>query len=660
MSIVAIQSPGEVQEQIDATKAERDGNQAATGQSDVVNALASHVRKCWEIAKYDRQVVNGRLLNCLRRRTGEYDADKLAAIRQMGGSDIYMMITAAKCRNAKAWLADLFAPAGDRPFSLEPTPIADLPPDIMQKMVSAAVQAANEMNIPMELVQQELLKHRDRLMGELQKDAEERGERMADAIEDLLVEGEWREAFNEFLDDLVTYPAAILKGLEFRRTKTLKWVDHNGTFHPEAGHKIIGKVRRVSPFRAYPSPSTGNSMSGHWFIEHHTLTRQDLSDMRTAPGYNAEGIAQAVLQHGQGGLKEWIWSEQERARLENRTNIYNTEDIDALEYTGSLRGQTLLDFGMNPKEIPDPLEEYSVSVMVVGHHVIRALVNPDPAGKNDYFKANWQTVPGSFWGEAPPELLAHTQDTCNAASRALVNNMGHASGPMGVIEMDRLAAGEDPDAVYPWRMWKSNSANQGSSPGVSFFQASSNAAELMAVYEKFSTYGDEIMGMPAYTAGSDAGAGAAKTASGLSMLMNAASKTVKDVVRNIDIYVIEPLVEKCYNHLMLTHPDPMIKGDLIPKARGSEALVHKEQAQLRQQELLGITANDIDLSIIGKNGRRAMLEEVLKTGNLPVDRILPSEEEMNENDAQQQQAAEQQPQQQPTQQPAASQQPAQR
>lgn len=649
--MLGVKTPGQVTDNIrkdseDSLAAER----AITAQSTVVDNLAGHVRSAWGTVKFDRSRIDARLLDCLRRRRGEYSATKLAEIKSMGGSEIYMMIVAGKCRSAKAWLSDLFSPAGDRPFTMGPTPIPDLPDSMKMALVQEAIQVAQEKGVPPELVKQVLAQHKDRLMAELQLRAEERAENMAVAIEDLLLEGGWRDAFDEFLEDLVTYPAAIIKGLEFRRVKTLKWVNQNGEFTPAAGHKISPRVRRVSPFRAYPSPAAGSNIEDHWFIEHHTLNRADLAAMRTAPGYNSEAIAQALIHYSAGGLKEWLWSDTERAELEDRSSILaRTEEIDALEYNGSIRGQMLIDWGMDSAEIPDPQEEYSVSIMIVGNYVIRALINPDPAGKSDYHKACWQPVPGSFWGTALPESMADCEDTCNATARALINNMAMSSGPMVWVEVERLAAGQNANSIHPWKVFHAAPDVGASStrPGIQFFQPQSNASELMAVYERFNRYADDISGMPSYAHGSDAGAGAAKTASGLDQLMNAASKSIKQVVRNVDIYVIERLIAKCYNHLMLHSDDPEIKGDLIPKARGSESLVHKEQAQIRQQQLLQSTANPADLALIGEDGRREMLAEVLKTGSLPVDKILPTNEERKAAQAQMAQQQAQVPQQAP-------------
>lgn len=642
--VLQVQTPEQVTAQIDAEKEARlEAMKAAYKSNPVTDELASHVRSMWEIAKFNRMELNNRLQDCQRRRAGEYEETKLQAIREQGGSEIYMQITSAKCRAAKAWLSDLFSPSGDRPWRLQPTPIPELPPAIEQQLVMQAVQGAMELGVPMEQVQAMVMKHRDRLIDELKVEAEERAERMSEKIEDLMVESGYREAFDEFLDDLVTYPFAVMKGIEFRRTKKLQWLaGEDGSFQPAMGQEIIPMVRRVSPFRCYPSPATGAKIDDHWVIEHHSFTRQDLVNMRGAPGYNSEAIAHVLNHYGLGGLREWIWDDEERDNLAGRfSSSADKELIDALEFSGRLSGRQLLDWGMTGQI--DEFEEYPVSVMVVHDYVIRALLNPDPAGKPDYHKACWSNVPGNFAGIALPESLADCQDTCNAAARSLINNMGMSSGPQVWVETDRLAAGEDISVMHPWKIWQTTTgAGAGSGNGIGFFQPASNASELMTIYERFSRYADDISGLPAYAYGSDQAAGAGKTASGLSMLMNAASKTIKHVVRNVDIYVIEPVVEKFYNFVMLTSDDEMLKGDCVPHARGSEALIHKESATMRQQELLAMTANPIDMQIIGLDGRREQLREVFKSGDIPVDRIIPTKEEMQQRAEEMAAAAQQQ------------------
>ncbi|MER2490329.1 portal protein [Catenovulum sediminis] len=601
--------------------------------------LANHVRQCWEVAKSAKLDVTTRLTDCLYRKKGEYPPEHLEKIRKAGVSDIYMKITGNKIRSAKAWLSDLFSPTGERPFTLKPTPIPELPPNLKESLVNTAIQSAiNDYGIPEqhipEFLQSEdvgklLDAHEDRLIQELEEMAENRAEKASEYIEDMLIEGDWRTQFDMFLDDLVTFPSAIIKAPILRYKKKLKWIETPEGYKPQMVKQIVREVKRVSPYDFYPSPNSTGIDNG-WHIEHIRFTPSELANLRGVKGYNTLGIANALIQHRVSGLKEWAFNEGERERLEGRRKALtsNNETIDGIEFTGKLQGKMLIEHGLPEDVIDDPVEEYPVSVVLVGNHIIRAMLNPNPTGRPGYYKASWDIVPGSFWGVALPEIMSDTQDACNISARSLMNNMSMASGPQVSVDVAARPASESITKIVPWKVWRYD-GNKSKNAGVDFFMPEMKANELMSVYERFVRYADEITGLPSYAFGSDQGAGAAKTASGLSMLMNASSKTIKSVVRNVDIGVIEPLIESMYITLML---DPEVpedaKGDVRCKARGSDSLVHKESLMMRQQELLTITNNPVDMQIIGMEGRREQLKEVYKTGSIPSERIIPSQEEL--------------------------------
>ena len=82
----------------------------------------------------------------------------------------------------------------------------------------------------------------------------------------------------------------------------------------------------------------------------------------------------------------------------------------------------------------------------------------------------------------------------------------------------------------------------------------------MAIIEKFYQFADDFSLVPRYMAGSDKVGGAGRTASGLSMLMDAANKGLKGVVANVDHAVLSPMLRKLYNHNMMYDPDDTIKA----------------------------------------------------------------------------------------------------
>lgn len=610
-------------------------------QSPIVDNLATYVRQCWEVAKQHKLPVAHRLTDCLRRRKGEYSAEKLGKIQQTGGSDIYMGITGTKCRAAKAWLSDLYNQTGDKPFSIDPTPISDLPPEIKENLIMQAMQGAMQLGVPEEVAFQLMKKHESRLQNELKEEAEQRMERMEDHIEDIFVEGNWRREFDEFLDDLVTYPTAVMSGINYKNKSKVKWVDVGGEYQPKKEVVLSREFERVSPFDAYPSPTTVD-LGDSWFCQHIRYTPHDLANLRGVKGYKSEAIYQVLMDYRIHGHREWLFETGERDRLEGRQEAINGnyDLIDGVKFCGHVQGKQLVEWGMNPQTITDLAAEYSVSVIVVGNHTIRALINPDPSGRMQYYAASWINVPNSFWGLALPESISDIQDAANATARSLLNNMAIASAPQVSVDVSKLPVGSKITQMHPWKIWQYDSTRSGTQgAGVNFFMPETKANELLMVYERFERYADEKSGVPAYSYGSDGGAGAAKTSSGLSMLMNASSKTIKDVVRNIDINVIEPCVAAVYNSLMLDPDVPAeAKGDAQVKARGSDTLIHKESAAMRHQELLMASNNPTDIQIMGMDGRRELWHQVLKTTELPIDKILPTQEEMQ----QQQMAAMQQ------------------
>ena len=605
----------------------------------IESSLGAHIRRSWEEAKMAKQEVEYRLLNCLRRRKGEYDPSKLAAIKAEGGSAIYMMLTTTKCRAGGALLRDVLMNVMDQPWGLDPTPLADLPPEfvqpVFQQFMQQAMQQAEqsgEQPDPKKLMEA-AEKHIRQAVQEKAKDAAERHEEL---INDQMAEGEWDDAFDGFIDDFVTFPAGFIRGHNLRRVSTLGWMEG---WQAVKMQEIKPQWYRVSPFDMYPSADATTVDDGAYIIERARFTRAHLNKLIGVPSYNTESIREVLSEHGQSGLRDWLWSDGERAELEGRGHEWLTrgQTIDALIYCGGAQGTTLLQWGVDPEEVEDPLMEYEVEATLIGRHVIRVKFNRDPLERRPYHKASFQPVPGSFWGQAIPELMADIQDVCNATARGLVNNLAIASGPQVEVYEERLDPSEDPTDMYPWKVWRTkDSSVTGNNPAVRFFQPSSNAAELMAVYDKFEIRADDATNIPRYSYGNEKVGGAGNTASGLSMLMESANKGIKDAIRHIDRGVIRRVIEALWLHNMQYSEDQSIKGDVSVIPRGSSAMLIREQTHNMRAQFLQMTNNPTDLAIIGQEGRRKLLESVARKMDLPG--TIPTEDEMEQNTAAQNEA----------------------
>jgi hypothetical protein len=205
--------------------------------------------------------------------------------------------------------------------------------------------------------------------------------------------------------------------------------------------------------------------------------------------------------------------------------------------------------------------------------------------------------------------------------------MGISSGPQVEVNLERIPPNEDITQLHPWKIWQVTNDPMGSSaPAVRFTQPDDNASTLMSVYEKFSSLADDHSGIPSYVSGDLNVHGAGRTASGLSMLMGSAGKGIRQVVMHIDNDVIKQIVHRQFVYNMRYDPDESIKGDVEIIARGAINLAVKETVNVRRIEFLNATANEIDMEIVGKEGRAAILREVAKGLQMPVDDIIPSRE----------------------------------
>ena len=665
-----------------------------TGDAQVESALAGHVRLAWARNKLGKQRIDIKLLSDLRARRGVYSAAQIAQMQANNGgmNIVWHPLTEVKCRAASAWIREIVLPVGEQPWGVDPTPIPDLPMPIKKSIVAKALKQAQDVMVqaaqaaqaaqqpqapqgpsgppgappgpaqPPQAPQMPQLpdgvgppaeaimspqEFRDLVaaLGEkLREDAEniyrklaeKRAKRMERQIADRLAQGCYAEAMDAFVEDFVTYPAAILKGPIYTRHKTLKW---GAGFKPVVSNDAQQTWERVSPFDIYPAPASKSPQDGD-FIERIRFRREELFDLKGLPNYQDDQIDSALRDYTNGHLEGWLWTESERQRLEQETLFMFLSPpgvIDAINYWGSVPGWKLMSWGVKGKL--EETREYECNVLLCGRYVLYAAMNPDPLSQRPYRKACYDEIPGAFWGRSIPDLASTPQQMCNAIACALADNLAIASGPMAWVHADRFADGEQSMEMFPWKLWQLKSdPTQGVNPGIGFFQPNDNSEKLMNTLDKWEIRADDATGIPRYTYGNERAGGSADTATGLSMLMNNAAKGLRRAIGNIDANVIAPTIGDTFTNEMLYNPDESIKGDNIVVPRGAAAILVRESAQQRRIQFLTMTANPIDSQIITAKYRAALLRETAASMELPVDDVVPSDEALDAAQQAQQQA----------------------
>lgn len=599
----------------------------------ITTQLASHIRNRLQEMRNFRNTegISERLVDSLRVYRGQYDAQKLSEIRKFGGSEVFARVTGTKCRAATALLRDVFL-GGERPWEVAPTPRPNIPDDVdsaIEQLIAIEVMTLLQAGQPPDEMQINTRRMQLTQQAEkaAKKQAREEAVRATEKIDDMLREGGFYEAFAEFLIDLPIFPYACIKGPEVRRVSQLRWVDGK----PQLQQIPRMFWRRVSPFDLYFSPGAAIPDEAE-FVERIRLTRGDLLSVKGLPGYRDDQIDQVLERFAETGFREW-WdvTDSERARLEDRERWPRTQSalIDTAEFHGSVQGSTLLDWGMSPDDIPDPLQEYKITAWMIDRFVIKAQINPNPRQRTPYYLSSYEKVPGALVGEGLPDILDDIQQVSNATLRSLVNNLSISSGPQVVVNDMVLAAGETDD-LYPWKRWhvKYDPMVSAGRP-VDFFQPNSNADVLLAVFEKFSQLADDISSIPRYMMGNERVGGAGRTASGLAMLMGNAAKTMQNVAATIDRDIMNPLLTDLFDMVMLTNPT-MFRGDEQIVVKGVNYAQKREQDRMRQLEFLQLTANPVDMTIIGPAGRANILRSVANNLGLDHERVVPSDSEVQQ------------------------------
>ncbi len=608
--------------------------------------LGKHVRNEWERMRRHRTGAAGwddRLMEALRAFKGEYSATKLAEIKKFGGSEVYARIIAMKCRGASSLLRDIYL-TPDRPWAIDPPADPDVPNEITQRIMSliqSEVQgmAAQGVQVPPSAIRDRMAQLMDAARSAEKKQARMRAKTSSERVDEILETGGFYRALAEFLVDLPLFPFACIKGPVVKVVPTVVW--ENGSPVSKSVPRLYWQ--RVSPFDLWWTPGVSN-IEDAATVERTRITRADLNDLLDLPGYNHDAVRAVLEAYGQSGYTESMGAtDSERAQYENRESPSTNASgmIDCLEFNGNVQGKMLLDYGMDPSIIKDPLRDYMVQLYMVGRYVLKVQFSPSPRKRHPYFITSFEKVPGTPVGNALPDILADIQEVANATLRSLVNNMSVASGPQVVVRDDMVTPGADGDSLYPWKRWHVQSdmgmSGQTLKP-VDFFQPNSNAAELLTVYTKFGEIADELSAIPRHMSGANPGGGAGRTASGLAMLMGNASKILQTVAANIDMDVIFPALMSLYDMVMLTDTSGVFNGDENIRVMGVNVALQRETQRQRQLEFLQITANPLDAQIIGIPGRAKVLRSVSNEIGLDGDGVVPPDDQLGASIQQTQQS----------------------
>ena len=376
--------------------------------------------------------------------------------------------------------------------------------------------------------------------------------------------------------------------------------------------KTVPQTSSVSIWNFYPDPDAANMDEAEYIIERHKMSRTQIRALKRRPFFRKNAIDTAVNM-GESYTKEW-WEQA----MEDDSNEAKAERYEVLEFWGNVDTEVLEGHDVDiPSDLKD-LDQVSVNIWICNGQVLRLVMNPFTPTLIPYYAVPYEVSPYSLFGIGIAENMDDTQTLMNGFMRMAVDNAA-LSGNM-IIEVDEtnLTPGQDL-SVYPGKVFR----RQGGAPGQAIFGTKfpNVSNENMQMFDKARVLSDESTGFPSFAHGQTGVSGVGRTASGISMLMSAANGSIRNVVKNVDDYLLGPLAKAFFNFNMQFDYDEDIKGDLDVKARGTESLMANEVRSQRLMQFLQVVQNPV-LAPFAKMDY--IIREIAKSMELDPDKLVNS------------------------------------
>tara|TARA_B100001094_G_scaffold150875_1_gene146074 strand:- start:299 stop:2470 length:2172 start_codon:yes stop_codon:yes gene_type:complete len=435
---------------------------------------------------------------------------------------------------------------------------------------------------------------------------------MQKKIHDQLEESNANKHLRSTAFEMALFGTGVMKG-PFAVDKEYPNWDEEGQYSPV--FKTVPQVSHVSVWNFFPDPDANNMDEAQYVIERHKLSRTQLRALKKRPHFRSQVIDDAIAM-GENYNKEY-WEDD----LSDYSPEHAIARFEVLEYWGTADVSMLRDQQIEiPPELDD-FDEVQINAWICNNKVIRMVLNPFKPAKIPYMAAPYELNPYSFFGVGIAENMDDTQTLMNGFMRMAVDNAVMSGNLLIEIDETNLVPGQDL-SVYPGKIFR----RQGGAPGQAIFGTKfpNVANENMQLFDKARVLADESTGLPSFSHGQTGVSGVGRTASGISMLMNAASGGVKNVIKNVDDYLLRPLGEGLFRFNMQFDFDKNTKGDLEVKARGTESLMANEVRSQRLMQFLQISSNQA-LAPFAKF--QYVIREIAKSLDLDPDKVTNNMDE---------------------------------
>jgi hypothetical protein len=603
---------------------------------EATDALATMVRQRFAAAAAAR--VNNGVTNMMLMCRRAAHAQPLTGAHANPDFPVVYDLTTPITRGLVSLIRDTLTASASDLFTLRPTDDPELTPEAENTILGAMEQqqlAMLQLGIsPEPTIVQGMVRQ---LLEAAKVQGREQARQAADALKamvsDKLQVNGMDTAVREGVQDLVQSVLMVLKAPSPRLRKVKKWSNGRMVF----ANEVIRAVERIDPVNFYPAPNAVDPQSADYLIEVRVSTPNELAALSTVNGYDAEEIRRAMRSHPDGHS---VRDEDTLAATLRETDSDTQITTDSTRshmyhivcHYGRVRGAYLKELGV---EGVDDLLHYEAEVMTVGNVVIRAALNTDSAGRRPFFCTSYDPIPGSIWGRSPTSHLIPMQRAATSVFVSMLADMSLA-GIHVEVEASRLHEDDrlDAKAIRPRvaRMVKS-SPTGAVKRAYDIFNVTAQTPTFQAQLDRLQERAYDVVGLSRMSLGQTAGAGTVgRTAGGIAAMLAQSSKSIKQVLRNMESDIIEPLVQTFVDYELEwgeTRGD--MHGDVHVQARGlttvAEQVGQVDDLQWALQSvssMLGVVDPATGKPYIPAAAPLRLLHAIFKAKGVPTSGVFPA------------------------------------
>jgi len=450
--------------------------------------------------------------------------------------------------------------------------------------------------------------------------AQKAARRMEKLIHDQIEESKGSSEIRNSLLEAALLGTGIIKG-PFNFNKRLNKWDKG-----EEGERIyspldvrVPRIEFVSCWDFYPDPQATNIDECEYIIHRHKMNRSQLRQLKNMPYFN-EDVIRECLKEGPNYIEKGFEG-QLKDNISKSEDTYNS-NFEVLEYWGIMDAEYAREVGIELSEDIDDLDEVQINAWICGNMLLRAVINPFTPYRIPYHSFPYEKNPYNFFGIGVAENMNDSQQIMNGHARMAIDNLALAGSLVFDIDESALVGGQSME-IYPGKIFRRQAGQPGQSiHGLKF---PNTAPENMMMFDRFRQLADEQTGIPSYSHGQTGVQSMTRTASGMSMLLGAASLNVKTVVKNLDDFLLRPLGESYFQwNMQFFEGNLDVIGDLEVKATGTNSLMQKEVRSQRLTAFLQTVQNPAVAPFVKMS---KLISELAYSLDLDPDEILNDPEE---------------------------------